>query len=163
MDKKLAQPAPVSQQISTDQETPSHPKAFVLFAGVGLVALVYLVANIVASQLVFPPLMFRLMTLSDPQAPREFLADLDASSPLYQTQKSYFNSLFDNVFDKEADINQLNTEKTIIHYEKLVLLSPNNPQLHMKLGLLYKEKGLLSESQAHFQRAYEIDPWIAKE
>jgi tetratricopeptide (TPR) repeat protein len=138
----------------------SHPRAFLLFASIGLIALVYLVANIVASQVIFPPLMFRLIALSDSEAPREFLADLDPSSALYQSQRSYLNSLFNNVFDTEADINNLNSEIALAHYEKLLILSPNNPQLHVKIGLLHKEKGQLKQAQSHFETAQRFDPWI---
>ncbi len=138
----------------------SHVRGFVFFAGVGLGALIFLVANIVASQFVYPPLMFRLMSLSDSQAAREFLADLEPSSDVYQSQRKYLNGVFNNIFDSDANINNLNTEKALVHYEKLLALSPNNPQLHVKLGLLYKEKGMMAEATGHFEKAQEIDPWI---
>lgn len=144
-------------------------------AGTLLLALAAL--NIYASQVNYNSLMFRLIQLKDVEAAREYLANVkdaknikavpsasgldgDLDSSLYDMQSRYLNSHFDNIFAREVNINRLNAEKAIFRYEELLAISPQNPEILMKLALLYREKGDDQLANAYYQRAISIDPWI---
>lgn len=136
----------------------------------GVVLLVFLAANVVASQLSYAPLMFRLVGLNDIDAAREFLVNLDGpelagkghsgQSNLYESQSRYLNSHFDNIFAREVDISQLNAEKAIAKYEELLQVNEYNPQVLVKLGLLHREKGDEMQAAEYFKRARNVDPWV---
>ena len=119
----------------------------------------YCSANILASQLIFNPLLFRLVTLEDTGATREFLANLEGS-PLYEGQNRYFNSLYNSVFSHEIDVKHLNSEKASAHYEELLQLNPKSRDVLVELALLKTELGQKSEAKAFYMRAKEIDPWL---
>lgn len=135
-------------------------------AGVGL--LVLLVMNIGASQLAYAPVMYSLVSMRDPASAREVLANLEGTDleDVYAQQSVYLNSHFDNIFAREVSVAQLNSDKAIDYYEGLLTLNTENPQLLVKLGLLYGEKGgqeNIVKSAAYLKKAREIDPWVVVE
>ena len=122
-------------------------------------------ANVLASHMVYKPLMFRVMTLNDVQAAREFLGDLEGSS-WYPYQSQYLNSIFDNVFAQEVDTKYLNLEKNIALYEEVLKKNPKNRDVLIKLALLYKDQGTqrsLEKAKNHYAAAKQTDPWVTIE
>ncbi len=119
-------------------------------------------ANVVASHIVYKPLMYRLITLRDVGAAREFLGNLEGS-PWYLYQSQYLNSIFDNVLAQEIDTKYLNLEKNIVHYESILKRSPKNRDVLIKLALLYKDQGStisLEKAKGYYLSAKETDPWV---
>lgn len=119
-------------------------------------------ANVFASQVIYRPLMFRLVTLHDIDAAREFLGDLDGSD-WYTYQSQYFNSVFDNIFAQEIDTKYLNLEKNIAKYETLLGRNTKNRDVLIKLALLYKDQGTrssLEKSRKYYRAAKNVDPWV---
>lgn len=119
-------------------------------------------ANILASQIVYKPLMFRLVTLQNAEAGREFLANLRGTE-LFEDQSQYLNSIFDNIFAVEIDTKYLNIEKNISKYENLLQLNQKNRDILIKLALLYKDQGTtqsLAQSQRYYAQAKAVDPWV---
>ena len=45
-----------------------------------------------------------------------------------------------------------------LHLSKAAELEPYNPQIRVKLGLLYKEAGLFKRADHYFQEALQMDP-----
>lgn len=133
-----------------------------LASSLAVLLIAFTTANVLASQSIFRPLMFRLVSLQDVSAAREFLGNLEGSA-FYESQSQYLNSVFDNVLAQEIDTKHLNLEKNIAEYEKILALNPKNRDVLIKLALLYKDKRTLSaraEAKKHYQIAQEVDPWI---
>lgn len=122
-------------------------------------------ANVLASHIVYKPLMYRLVTLNDINAAREFLGDLEGS-PWYIYQSQYLNSVFDNVLAQEIDTKYLNLEKNITLYEDILRKNPKNRDVLIKLALLYKDQGgnrSLEKAKSYYLSAKQTDPWITVE
>jgi tetratricopeptide (TPR) repeat protein len=144
----------------------SKTQKTLLFGLAGVVLLVFLMANVGASQFAYAPLMFRVVGLQDADAAREFLVDMEgqaALSSVYAGQSEYLNSHFDNIFAREVDVERLNGEKAIGYYEGLLALNEGNPQVLIKLSLLYSERGDKGRATEYMKRAQEIDPWVEVE
>lgn len=142
----------------------------VAFAFFGLLLLVYAAANIVASQMAYAPVMFRVMSLRDAKGAQEFLVNLEGSGIVLKEglhsydveamQSDYLNGLFNNSIARAVDVERLNVEKSIAYHESLLDLNRDNPQLLIKVGLLYKERGDSDRSAEYFKLARSIDPWV---
>lgn len=142
----------------------SKTQKTLLFGLAGLILLVFLMANVGASQFAYAPLMFRIVSLQDADAAREFLVNMEGQahfSKIYASQSEYLNSHFDNIFAKEVDVERLSAEKAIGYYEGLLALNADNPQVLVKLSLLYAERGDQSRATEYVERARKIDPWVA--
>lgn len=127
-----------------------------------MLAVTFTTANILASQITYKPLMFRLVTLQNADAGREFLANLKGTD-LFADQSQYLNSIFDNIFAVEVDTKYLNIEKNITQYENLLQLNQKNRDILIKLALLYKDQGTtqsLAQSQRYYAQAKAVDPWV---
>lgn len=127
-----------------------------------VLAIAFTTANVLASQTIYKPLMFRLVTLQDADASREFLANLEGTD-LFAGQSQYLNSIFDNIFAVEIDTRYLNIEKNIIEYENMLSLNPKNRDVLIKLALLYRDKGTgsaLEKSRQYYAEAKAVDPWV---
>ncbi|MBP9797857.1 hypothetical protein KBC70_01795 [Candidatus Woesebacteria bacterium] len=130
-----------------------------------VLAIAFTTANILASQTIYKPLMFRLVTLQDADAGREFLANLEGTD-LFAGQSQYLNSIFDNIFAVEIDTRYLNIEKNITEYENMLSLNPKNRDVLIKLALLYRDKGTgsaLEKSRQYYAEAKAVDPWVKVE
>lgn len=133
-----------------------------LFAIGGFLLISLTFANILASQIVYKPLMFRLVTLQNADAGREFLANLEGTE-LFSDQSQYLNSIFDNIFAIEVDTKFLNIEKNITKYENLLRLNQKNRDILITLAFLYKDQGTTQsriQSQKYYTQAKEVDPWV---
>lgn len=127
-----------------------------------ILAIAFTTANVLASQTMYKPLMFRLITLQDADAGREFLGNLEGTD-LYNGQSQYLNSIFDNMFAIEIDTKYLNIEKNITEYENMLSLNPKNRDVLIKLALLYRDKGTgsaLEKSKQYYAEAQAVDPWV---
>ena len=136
----------------------SMRKAFVIVWLI-LICSAYAGLNIFASQFVYSPLMFRLLSFNDVDTARQYLANLEGSA-LYDSQSRYLNGIFDNIFAREVDVAQLNTRKTIDKYERLLSFNTHNRDVLVKLSLLYKDIGNRDKALAYYKQAQEIDPWV---
>jgi tetratricopeptide (TPR) repeat protein len=150
----------------------------VLLGAFAVFLLAFLAANVAASQYMYAPVMFRLFGLSDRAAASEFLTNLEGSGlrlaegenrtdipgrselDVFAMQSRYLNSHFDNIFAQEVDIQRLSVEKAIDYYEGLLRLNAENPQVLVKIGLLYKEKGDEARAEEYFEKARAVDPWV---
>lgn len=111
-----------------------------------------LAMNIVASQLVFPNLMFRLLSDTTVDAAREFLGNLPEGD-VRTSQYRIYDQKYQNIFSEEAKVSGLNKNVALDHYNKLLVVSPRNPQLIAKIGMLESDEAKLTIAQ-------DIDPWL---
>lgn len=119
----------------------------------------FVIANAFISQTGYDALMNKVVSLNDPNAAREFLANLE-NTPYYEQQAQYFNARFDNIFAREIDIERLNNARAIQEYLTLLELNPQDPDVLIKLALISKQNNEHSQAEAYYQEARKIDPWI---
>ncbi len=130
----------------------NRPSKLLAIFFVSSVSTLVLVINIVASQLVFPNLMFKLLVGGNIDSAREFLENLP-EGPLHTSQQRIYNQKYQNFFSEEAKVSGLRRDLALNHYRSLLAISPKNPQLIAKIGLLEQDK-------TKQDSALQIDPWL---
>ncbi len=62
------------------------------------------------------------------------------------------------VTETSTDARKQDQDKAFDYYQKALQASPNDPALHNNLGSLYADMGKVTEAQAEFQKAAELNP-----
>jgi tetratricopeptide (TPR) repeat protein len=60
--------------------------------------------------------------------------------------------------ESSPDARKQDQDKALDYYQKVLQLTPDDPALHNNLGSLYADMGKVSEAQAEFQKAAELNP-----
>jgi tetratricopeptide (TPR) repeat protein len=60
--------------------------------------------------------------------------------------------------DSTPDARKADQEKALSSYQKALEVSPSDPSLHNNLGSLYADMGKVTEAQAEFQKAIDLNP-----
>jgi tetratricopeptide (TPR) repeat protein len=60
--------------------------------------------------------------------------------------------------ETNADARKQDQDKAFDYYQKALQANPNDPALHNNLGSLYADIGKVTEAQAEFQKAAELNP-----
>jgi tetratricopeptide (TPR) repeat protein len=63
--------------------------------------------------------------------------------------------------ETSADARKQDEDKAFDYYQKSLQMNPNDPALHNNLGSLYADMGKVTEAQAEFQKAAELNPTAA--
>lgn len=123
-----------------------------------IILLLFLVANVYASQL-FPPLFYRVVGTNDISAAEDFLRYIKGT-PLHRQQYEYFNEKFNNGL---IEARLAEEQKNGASKEKYRLMLEKNPKSRDALIMLalYELKGGNDEEATRFYtQAKAIDPWL---
>jgi len=60
--------------------------------------------------------------------------------------------------ETSTDARKQDQDKAFDYYQKALQVNPNDPALHNNLGSLYADTGKVTEAQAEFQKAAELNP-----
>lgn len=125
--------------------------------------LVFLVANIIASQTIHP-LYFKLV--NPPKMPAEKFQDVTTylvaieSLPQYQNQMEYYKSLYGTAI--EESVMGPKNERLLIRqsFEQILQKSPKSRDILYSLFVFYSKEGDQIKAQEYLRQAREVDPEI---
>jgi len=60
--------------------------------------------------------------------------------------------------ESSPDARKQDQDKALDYYQKVLQITPDDPALHNNLGSLYADMGKVTEAQAEFQKAAELNP-----